>query len=78
MVDLGRIQQRLKNDSQYREAFFRDPIQALAQEGLILPFQMQLKVRQAVARASQRAGAVPGARSQFAEKIELPLSMDVG
>lgn len=74
MANLDRIQQRLNTDAAYRASFLRDPVAALAQEGLQLPFDVQNKVRAVVARISQRGPGVPGAaRGHAAEKIELPL-----
>jgi len=61
LADLGRIQNLLKTDAHYRERFLKDPIGALAEQGLILPNEMHFQVRQMVAQAQTPAHPVPGA-----------------
>jgi len=61
LVDLGRIQQRLKIDPDYRSRFLKDPVAALAEQGLILPPAMHSQIRGLVAQAHTAAGTVPGA-----------------
>jgi len=60
MAHLGQIQQLLNNDKDYRGRFLKDPVAALAEQGLILPFDMQAQIRQMVTQAQTGGSHVPG------------------
>jgi hypothetical protein len=60
MAHLGQIQQLLNTNPAYRSRFIRDPVAALAEQGLILSIEMQMKLRQMVASAARQPPAVPG------------------
>ena len=55
MAHLGMIQQRLNTDSNYRKRFLKDPVAALAEQGLFLNVEMQTQLRQVVAQSGNRS-----------------------
>ncbi|MGA2709312.1 MAG: hypothetical protein ACLQJ0_03630 [Steroidobacteraceae bacterium] len=61
MADLGRIQQLLNTNNDYRSRFLRDQVAAPAEQGLTLPWEMHMKLRQMVAGAQTPQAMVPGA-----------------
>jgi hypothetical protein len=61
MANLGQIQQMLHTNAGYRRRFLQDPIQALLEQGLVLPPEMHPRIRQMVADAQAGPPAVPGA-----------------
>ena len=54
MANLGRIQQLLNTSEEYQQHFLRDPVVALAQQGLQLSFDMQQDIREQVRKASRK------------------------
>ena len=61
MANLDQIQQLLNTNREYRTLFLRDPVAALAQQGLHLSVDMQNQVRQMVKQAQVGHAVVPGA-----------------
>jgi hypothetical protein len=61
MAHLGQIQQLLNTDADYHSRFLRDPVSALAEQGLFLSPQMQTQLRLAVAQAGDQPASVLGA-----------------
>ena len=61
MAHLGNIQQLLNSDANYRSRFLKDPVAALAEQGLILSFEMQTQLRKMVAQVQTASGRTPGA-----------------
>jgi hypothetical protein len=45
MIDFGNIESKLNQDPAYRQAFLRDPVAALAREGISLSPEMQNSLR---------------------------------
>ena len=62
MIDLGLIEKRLNSDADYRARFFKDPVAVLLTEGLSIPFEKQIKLRQRVAQITESRAQVPGSR----------------
>ena len=52
MANLGQIQQLLNTSKDYQQRFLQDPVAALAQPGLQLPFEMQQDIREQVRKTS--------------------------
>jgi hypothetical protein len=57
MVNLGNIEQKLNHDPAYRQAFLRDPVAALAREGISVSTEIQGRLRQQVKEAVSRGKA---------------------
>jgi hypothetical protein len=57
MVNLGIIEQKLNQDPAYRREFLRDPVAALAREGISISSEVQDRLRNQVKDASGRGKA---------------------
>ena len=71
MANLGHIQQLLNTSGDYQQRFLKDPVAALEQQGLQLPFQMQQDIREQVRKAS---GKPPKTFMKFTLTIVLTTS----
>jgi hypothetical protein len=50
MIDLGRLEERLNSDRQFRQQFLGNPVGTLLKEGLVLSAEQQRRLREAVGK----------------------------
>jgi hypothetical protein len=61
LAHLGQIQHNLNTDHAYRSRFLKDPVAALAEQGLTLSIEQQEQLRRMVTQAQASTASVPGA-----------------
>ena len=60
-MDLGRLEERINREPRFRDEFLKDPVGILRREGLILSFDQERGLREAVAKLVASKPSVGGA-----------------
>jgi hypothetical protein len=60
-MHLGRLEERINSEPRFRDEFLKDPVAILRREGLILSFEQERRLRDAVAKLVATKPPVGGA-----------------
>jgi hypothetical protein len=60
-MHLGRLEERINTEPRFRDEFLKDPVAILRREGLILSFEQERRLREAVAKLATAKPPVGGA-----------------
>ena len=60
-MHLGRLEERINSEPRFRDEFLKDPVGILRREGLLLSFEQERSLREAVAKLVATKPPVGGA-----------------